>query len=598
MGILPGLCVLFMFLGASNVVAQQTPLELIRYPEIIFHNANIVTADEKFSVAQAVAVRDGKVLAVGRARDILSLAGPETVKIDLKGKTVLPGLIDTHVHLHNYALYHWALQVAPQVAQHNIIEGRSLDEIFQSLREAIRKDVVGKVPPGEWVVYEIRGRPGDVSIRFAKRTTRFDLDRFLSDHPLLLMPENAEAIVNSRGLEALLKKYPREALDLDADKQGQPTGRLGHTAKFFVDELIPRERPEKLSAAYKMELLAAVYKKELEEWASYGITTWSSKMDAESLAAFALLDKRREMPIRLGYSIESFKNSPCGGEMAKYIGNTVGYGSPFLWMIGVSFTTDGSYPNACTTLPTEKKYLENCQLAPGSKQWNAAFAAVEQGFRISGTHAAGDLAVDHLLLLIEKASEAAGMSLEQIREKKHAIDHCSQNPRPDQIEKGKRLGVTWTCGPKYVHRAPYAAELYGREIIGKLVVPVKSMVSAGLRPAFHTDGHHAGPMVFQHMQTLMTRRDLEGNVWGADEMVDRKTVLLMATRWGAEYVLREKELGSIEPGKWADLIVIDRDYLAIPVEEISKIQILMTVVGGRPVHAQPAFASEIGWPKP
>jgi predicted amidohydrolase YtcJ len=160
------------------------------------------------------------------------------------------------------------------------------------------------------------------------------------------------------------------------------------------------------------------------------------------------------------------------------------------------------------------------------------------------------------------------------------LDHCAINPRADQIERGKRLGVTWTCGPKYIIRAPIDSEGYDAEAISEWVVPMRSLIDAGLKPGFHTDGDQGGPMVFKYMQTAITRKDLQGRTWNAAEAIDRKEVLRAATRWNALNILRGDELGSIEVGKWADVIVVDRDYLSIPVDEIPDIRVLMTIIGG------------------
>ena len=111
------------------------------------------------------------------------------------------------------------------------------------------------------------------------------------------------------------------------------------------------------------------------------------------------------------------------------------------------------------------------------------------------------------------------------------------------------------------------------------------MVDAGLHPAFHTDGHDGGPLLFLYLQTMLTRQDPgSGKIWNLREALDRQDVLRSATRWGAEYTLKEKELGTLEPGKLADLIVIDRDFLTVPTNEIGQIQVLITMVGGKVVY--------------
>ena len=111
------------------------------------------------------------------------------------------------------------------------------------------------------------------------------------------------------------------------------------------------------------------------------------------------------------------------------------------------------------------------------------------------------------------------------------------------------------------------------------------------------DGSLGQRGAFWHIEKLVTRKDEKGKVWGKEEAVDRRTALRMFTRWAAEYVLREDVLGSLEPGKWADLVVIDRDFLSIPNEHINLIKVLLTVVGGKLVHTEARFAQAESLPQ-
>jgi predicted amidohydrolase YtcJ len=581
---------LFLFCLAVQSQAQQIPAQLIQYPDTIYHNGKVVTVDEQFSIVEALAVRDGKIIMADSTQKIMALAGPNTRKVDLRGRTVLPGLIDTHLHLHDYALYHWAPEIAPEVANMHMIEENSSEEILHALHEAVKTDIPADLPDDVWVVYGLRGGLDDASVKFSREVTRSDLDEVDPAHPLLIYPENAGPMVNSQGLDNLLDRVPAELLYLEQDNNKEYNGRMSVEALPLIDEVLTnvlheeevgRETPPRLR-----DSLAKVYKKELEEWASYGVTTWSSKMHTIGLSALTLLEQRGELPIRLAYSIESFKSDVNPEDAAELIPDTTGYGTPYLWMNGFSFSGDGSFPDPCSSFPSSYKHLENCKFPPGSDHFNDLVTAVKYGFRIANTHVAGDRAADHLILAIEMGSKAAGMTLEEIRAKKHALDHCTLNPRPDHIEKGKQLGLLWSCGPKYILRARLMAELFGREVADAYAVPTVRLIEAGFKPAFHSDGHHVGPMIFYYLQLLVTRKDVQsGEVWGADQAVDRKVALTMATRWGADYVLRANELGSLEPGKYADFIVIDRDYMTVPVEDISKIRVLMTVVGDKTVYS-------------
>ncbi len=158
------------------------------------------------------------------------------------------------------------------------------------------------------------------------------------------------------------------------------------------------------------------------------------------------------------------------------------------------------------------------------------------------------------------------------------------NPRPDQIERAKKLNITWSCAPKYLLRTNQVMRDYGEEAAHRWVLPVKSILDAGGRVAWQQDDADLGIKPFSGLGTLITRKDADGRVWGARNAIDRKTALLMATRWASEYVLRDKLLGTLEIGKWGDMVVLDKDYLTVSDEEIGKITSVMTIVGGKVIY--------------
>jgi len=258
-----------------------------------------------------------------------------------------------------------------------------------------------------------------------------------------------------------------------------------------------------------------------------------------------------------------------------------------MWLIGISSgSTDSSYPGVCTTLTPDSKVKarEDCRLAIDNVRGRAAYAAVKAGLRIAGTHSAGDKATDVLMDIIEKASAEAGLSLEQVRAKNHVIDHCTMNPRPDQIERAKKLNIMWSCAPKYLLRAERVMRDYGEEAAHRWVLPIKAILDAGGRVTWEQDDSDLGIKPFFGLATLITRKDGNGRVWGARHAIDRKTALMMATRWASEYVLRADVLGTLEAGKWADMVVLDKDYLTVPDDEIAKITSVMTIVGGKVIY--------------
>jgi len=168
------------------------------------------------------------------------------------------------------------------------------------------------------------------------------------------------------------------------------------------------------------------------------------------------------------------------------------------------------------------------------------------------------------------------------------LDH-GMMASPEIIERSAQLGVTWSLQPPMFYRT-YAAgvsRVYGEEYAHRWMLPVKSMLDAGAKVSYGADTHEdplRQPMF--NLEVLVTRRVKDGRVFGPRESIDRGSALLMMTRWGADYVLRNEELGSLEPGKLADLVVLDKNPLDRNVEDedLSEIKILATVIGGEVVY--------------
>ncbi|MCH8092119.1 MAG: amidohydrolase family protein [Proteobacteria bacterium] len=268
-----------------------------------------------------------------------------------------------------------------------------------------------------------------------------------------------------------------------------------------------------------------------------------------------------------------------------------GYGRDYLWFIGASTRgVDSSYPSLTTTIepPAIAKKIKNREvLKAGFLQFIEDHVAT--GGRFVNTHIAGDKTLDLVMDAIERGSKRAGLSPEQIRAKRHAGDHCTMNPRPDQIPRIKKLGMIMSCSPKYIRRAGKVLRDYG-EVFLDWVVPVKSLIDAGVRTVLEIDDRNMGDYgsVFNYIDLLVNRKH-KGYTYAGKERIDRVLALKMSTIWAAEYVLREKLLGSLERGKFADLIVLSDDYLTVPTEKIKNIKPVLTVVGGKIVYQAPEF---------
>ena len=580
--------VLFLLLSLAlvsrPVLAQTVPPELVNYPDTILHNGKIATMDDKTTssnpgtMAQALAIRDGKIIAAGGNQQILGLKGPQTKIVDLKGRTVVPGIIDTHSHLFDYAL-----DAQEQNSVRTRIRAQS-GETWASIKKKVL-DIVkveaAKKKPGEWIALDLPregigqdGKPMDgiVASRRGVIVNRKELDELAPNNPVYLKVRTT-SILNSKAMDIVKNIWagPMEPGLMRED------GFSSNTLNRIIgsDFLIPT-----------LEQLAQLYKEENLRWASYGVTTWSSSMRSmRALAGYQLLDKKGEIGIRFAYT-------PSLGTPIQLIPEMYGvsgYGTDYVWFVGASTRgTDQSYPGLLTTITNVPKEIKEREVFnEGLPEFIEN--AVAAGLRIAGTHTAGDKAADIMLDAIEKGSARAGLTPEQIKAKGHALDHCALNPRPDQIPRLQKLNIMMSCAPKYVEDSPEVMRDYGEQYLA-WIAPVKSLLDAGVKTVMEVDDRD----IFKvgtafHYIDVMVNREVEGKVYAAKERVDRVLALKTATSWAAEYVYRENVLGSLERGKYADLLVLNSDYFTVPEREIRKIKPLLTMVGGKIVYQADNF---------
>jgi predicted amidohydrolase YtcJ len=605
---------LVAFLPSVVILAAEPEADLVIY------NGKILTADSpdpsNFRTAQAAAIRNGKFQIVGTNDEALQYAGPNTQKIDLGGRTVIPGLIDTHDHIHQYAEHFFA---EPRSDEDPALAWTSKDEGLAQLRTmALKKK------PGEWIRTSIRGggaggadNPNAVVFPIAVQKgeiTRFDLDKVTPNNPVriqsIFFSPTGDSFVNSKALEPVLARYGMDLPGLHKDAKGVPTGWLSGVADQTIDyEFSTPTNPAELGPAYK---------KEMEEVAAQGLTTVSTRLDPDSVAAYGWLHARGELPIRMAYSMETAARSlNPEAIVSRLVGfqggsgdNMWGMGDDMLWTIGLSVISIDSTPGIAGTCvskpyPREAKnfflwryqfYGPNglCRLVdPNYRDADLVRAAAKYGFRISGMHTGGDLGIDHFMNLAEELSQ----QYPDLPQRRWAMDHC-RYLSDQHAQRAKKLGLYFSCGPKYVYAGERgdigAFKLIFGDYAEDVVVPWRRLINQGLHAVMELDQHAFHPMLA--LQVSVNRKDITGKLWGAEQRINRNQALYTYTRWAAEYVLKEKLIGSIGPNKYADLVVLNRDYATVPEDEIGRLDSVLTMVGGKIVYSEPSFASSVGLP--
>ncbi len=590
------------------------------YPQMIVYNGKIVTMDDASfesrvgTIVQAMAVRDGKILEMGTNAEVRALAGPQTQTIDLKGRTVLPSFIMSHEHPTDWM---WTeprafRQVFPN---DDVIISRWLPSLPAreqlALFEPTMREAVAKAKPGQWIrVIPNWGPDYEWAEEFRGPRGGFWNDSITKEYLDVLSPNNPVCISNgftsacmsnTKGVEEYRSVHPdltnaynlRNAGIDETRRDPEIVSRIARSGRL--------ERPvgSDVMLKGKLPLLADLLKAEMEIWSSYGITSiGSGPYTTSNLRALHLLDQKGEMPSRFAWS---YDGPSWSLEALHVLAGIMGHGTDHVWNMGARGSDGGCF--SVSERPQWRAALggspreEKCSNAPGTTGYERNARIAQSGGRIAAMHSGGDKGIDYVMDAIEEGSRRAGMTLEMIRAKRHAFDHGAGAPRPQQIPRIKNLGMMTSMLNTILwetHRgASVIAKQYGLEYTN-WVVPRKSVTDAGIMNTFEIDRPLPHKVFFFITKGMNRYNDRDQRVYGPRERTDRITQLKALTVWGGYYVLRENLLGTLEPGKFADFIVLDRDFLAIPEAEIPQTQVLMTVVGGKTIHLGATLAREFG----
>lgn len=555
--------------------------------DTVLLNGSVFTIDQTFRIAQAVAITAGRFAAVGSTTDVQPLIGPGTTVIDLAGKTVVPGFIDTHGHIGLFGLEtRWV----------SLAGAHSIAEIQQRIAARIRE-----TPPGEWVVTLPVGDPPyffDVPNVLAEKRfpTRWDLDAVAPQHPVYITaPTNRvpnSAILNSVALrlaEISANTPQPDGIEIVKDPvTGEPTGELRGAMQpiynrnpFYIRlaKLIPRPTYEDVRDGIKR--LAP-------QFLAGGTTTLleAHLNSPEELRAYAELHARGELPVRVFYTFEIDPRKPLH-EIDEYL-RTIsfaagrGFGSARLKMVGVSIGLDGPYWHGAAVNDQPYRGPFGNMVAPEPLvAWETYVAilrlAARYGLRIHA-EAAGRGSIAMALRALREVDEET-----PIRDKRFVLEHV-EFPTVEQIAECRRLGLIPTTATNFIwgKGAEVYKERLGSEYANE-AIPLRAWLDAGVPVSQSTDW---GPReaLFTVWQSLARKAGLTGEVIGPEQRISREEALRIYTINGAHALWMEDELGSIEVGKLADLVVLSRNPLTCPEDEIRDIEVVTTLVDGLTVY--------------
>jgi len=537
---------------------------LLVHPETILYDGTIRTVDDDDSVVEAVAIRDGRILAVGDTDEVRALAGPDTDERDLDGRTVIPGLVDSHLHLR---------QVGMDLDRTTLFDARRIADVLDAVEAA-----AASLPDGEWVL----GGWGwhESQLEEERLPTRSELDAVAPDNPVFIPRGAHVAAVNSAGLR-------RAGIDDDqADPDGgtivrnpdtgKPNGVLLENART---ELLEPVLPERGVDDYVADVERA-----MDELNSRGVTAaMEPGLERDELRAFQRVAVDGDPTVRTAMYVRVYEPDDVR-EAGSYF--HAGFGNDVLKVGGVKYMLDGGVEGARLSEPyrvvdevqEQEDYYGHFLLPEGGEDalYEVFELAAERDHQVQ-THVVGDAAIDLLLDAYEAANEVR--DIEPLR---WTAMHVFL-PSDEQIDRMKKLGVLPTVQNHSTYLGRNMELLWGEERAAD-AIPVRTLLDAGLTVGGGTDAPVVPWHPFESIWWLVTRNTVTAGTLGPAEAIEPAEALRLWTRDAAYTMHWEDEIGSIEPGKQADLAVLDRDVVTCDPDDIRDTQVELTMVGGDVVH--------------
>jgi predicted amidohydrolase YtcJ len=534
--------------------------------ELLLTGAAVYTMDPARSWAEAVAVREGRIVFVGTARDAQAWRGPRTRVVDLPGRMVLPGFHDAHVH---------PVTGGVELAQCNLNDLPTAEAVIDKVRQC----AAGR-GPDEWVVgggYGLPVFPGGLA-------RKEDLDAVTGGRPAYLSSADGHSVwVNSKALAiAGVDASTRDPENgrIERNDKGEPVGTLRESATSLMSRHVPRPSPAlrreglrqaiaRLNRAGVTAVQEADASRDLLE--TYRDAERSRTLTVRATAALAT-DGRRgpeqvDDLVRLRTEFTSARVRPVAAKIfadGVIEGRTAAMIEPYLDRPGFR-----GEPN-----------LSRDRLTALVRRLAAA------GFNVH-VHAIGDRAIRETLDAMEAARpEASGRDL------RFQIAHL-QLVRPEDVPRFRRLGVIANFQPLWAYADSYMKDLTWpalRRELWAYMYPMRSLVRSGAVVAFGSDWSVSSLVPLEGIQVAITRQSPDeepSDVMQPDEVIDLPQALAAYTIGAAYAMGLDRETGSIEVGKRADLVVLDKNVFEVPVRQLGKTRVLMTLLDGKPVYSQP-----------
>jgi len=608
----------------SAQAQSDIPAELIHYPEFVFYNGQVLTADAdntNFTVAQAVAVRGNRVFAVGTSQQIRRLAGPNTRIIDLKGRSLTPGFIyndaDNAVPAGDILKdSQWGGRTRPHLG------GATLDQALATLAHIVENE--GR--PGEPVFFNLQDTWSGTAQDVWDKTI---LDEVAPNNPVIVSLESSEALINTAMIKLMLDSgFPPDHLHLQKDGNGGYTGKIGAQAAGFIGrEVRPWPDPVWFD---EVAIPSAI--ESLSDYARNGITVATGHMSAPTMTVLNRLfhEQPSDLAIRVYPGLDFLRQNPMGEMYLKRMGNLVDFSltderGKMVTIVGASVGPHSGTPDGLSGLLSvhpKKTVIPGLSKNPyGDNRWTGEWLhglsheeltpeqqkqtdfynvmlARQHGWNVTGIHNMGSEGIRMGMQNVVEAEQQEKLYVKKLW-RPHGFDHNIEwvpeifeyyDAHPI-LKDLVRFGISLASGIDQRTSEPLGIQKlteaqWGREWLEKMA-PLNTLLQKGI--PFHIEGSGPDTPPLEKIHQVVTRLDQYGDVIAAHEALDRKTAFLALTRWGARFIGAQDEMGSIRPGHYADLVVFDGNIIDTPIENLTTLKPVLTMVGGKLAFEAPGM---------
>jgi len=520
----------------------------------IFINGKIVTVDDRFTVAQALAIRGQRIVAVGPSADIEKLRGPATETIDLGGRTVIPGLIDNHAH--------WI-----RAAEHNELRFDGVTSRQQALK--MLSERARAAAPGEWIAV-LGGWSEEQFTDEPRGFTLAELDDIAPNNPVVLQAVYNHSYLNSAGLQAAgidaTTPDPRGG-KIEKDAGGKPVGLVrGPAGVAFVAAKIPLK---------DQEAWLANTRRLVTYLNSLGLTAWGDAggrgMTAKHYEPYRHLAERGELDIRVFWLTI---RQPATPEQVDRVLTEIPQLKPFQGNDYFDHIGWGEsvYGPVTTNL---MRTASNTRPEDIAQFRRIVQALAERGIHLN-SHVEMVPAIDAFLDQYEAVNK-----IHPIKGLRWVFSHLDQVTET-QLERMKKLGMSAQLHSRPLIQGALMHKVHGDKAWD--MPPFRRVQDSGIHWGLGSDATAVTPSnPFYTLSFAITGKMIGGRHVNR-QTVTREEALIAHTRSNAYFLFQESNLGSLTRGRYADLLVLDRDYLTVPADEIKDLKPLITMVGGRVVH--------------